>query len=44
MSELAKTLLNIRSLRACTRELSLEQLEDIFNKLTTVVKGACCKK
>lgn len=28
MSELAKTLLNLRSLRAFARELSFEQLED----------------
>lgn len=36
MSELTKTLLNIRSLRAAARELTLEQLEDALSKLTTV--------
>ncbi|KIF47509.1 H-NS family histone-like protein [Vibrio owensii] len=35
--ELAKTLLNIRSLRAYSRELTLEQLEEALDKLTTVV-------
>ncbi|HBC3474365.1 TPA: H-NS histone family protein [Vibrio parahaemolyticus] len=38
MSELAKTLLNLRSLRAFARELSFEQLEDAQKKLTTVVE------
>ncbi|HBC3529438.1 TPA: H-NS histone family protein [Vibrio parahaemolyticus] len=38
MSELAKTLLNIRSLRAFSRELSFEQLEEALAKLTTVVE------
>lgn len=37
MSELTKTLLNIRSLRAFSRELTLEQLEEALEKLTTVV-------
>ena len=35
--ELAKTLLNIRSLRAFTNELSLKQVEEALSKLTTVV-------
>lgn len=38
MSELTKTLLNIRSLRAFSRELTLEQLEEALDKLTTVVE------
>ncbi|EOV0875476.1 H-NS family nucleoid-associated regulatory protein [Vibrio parahaemolyticus] len=38
MSELAKTLLNLRSLRAFARELSFEQLEETLGKLTTVVE------
>ncbi|WP_260258737.1 H-NS family histone-like protein [Vibrio intestinalis] len=37
MSELTKTLLNIRSLRAFSRELTLEQLEEALEKLTMVV-------
>lgn len=37
MSELTKTLLNIRSLRAFSRELTLEQLEEALDKLTLVV-------
>ncbi|WP_100753029.1 H-NS family nucleoid-associated regulatory protein [Vibrio salilacus] len=37
MSELTKTLLNIRSLRAFARDLTLEQLEEALDKLTTVV-------
>ncbi|KLN63217.1 MULTISPECIES: H-NS family histone-like protein [Vibrio] len=37
MSELTKTLLNIRSLRAFARELTLEQLEEALDKLATVV-------
>ncbi|KFA96007.1 H-NS family histone-like protein, partial [Vibrio sp. ER1A] len=37
MSELTKTLLNIRSLRAFARELTIEQLEEALEKLTTVV-------
>ncbi|MDK9785155.1 H-NS histone family protein [Vibrio sp. B172a] len=36
MSEMLKTLLNIRSLRAFSRELTLEQLEEALDKLTTV--------
>ncbi len=38
MSELTKTLLNIRSLRAFARELSFEQLEEALEKLTLVVE------
>ncbi|PIB16495.1 H-NS family nucleoid-associated regulatory protein [Vibrio rotiferianus] len=38
MSELTKTLLNIRSLRAFSRELTLEQLEEALDKLTIVVQ------
>lgn len=37
MLELQKTLLNIRSLRAFSKELTLEQLEDALEKLQTVV-------
>ena len=37
MSELTKTLLNIRSLRVFSRELTLEQLEEALEKLTSVV-------
>ncbi|ELI5720946.1 H-NS histone family protein [Vibrio fluvialis] len=37
MSEVTKTLLNIRSLRAYSREISLEQLEEALDKLTIVV-------
>ncbi|PWI33915.1 transcriptional regulator [Vibrio albus] len=37
MSELTKTLLNIRSLRAFARELTMEQLEEALDKFTTVV-------
>lgn len=37
MSEVTKTLLNIRSLRAYARDLTLEQLEEALDKLTTVV-------
>ncbi len=37
MSELTKTLLNIRSLRAFARDLTLEQLEEALDKLSTVV-------
>ena len=37
MSELTKTLLNIRSLRAFSRELTLEQLEEALEKLSLVV-------
>ena len=33
-----KTLLNIRSLRAFSRELTLEQLEEALDKLTIVVE------
>ncbi|CAM3150484.1 H-NS family nucleoid-associated regulatory protein [Vibrio rarus] len=38
MSEITKTLLNIRSLRAFSRELTLEQLEEALDKLTIVVE------
>ncbi|WP_445399129.1 H-NS family histone-like protein [Zobellella sp. An-6] len=38
MTEFLKTLLNIRSLRAATRELTLEQLEEGLAKLTSVVE------
>lgn len=38
MLELTKTLLNIRSLRAFSRELTLEQLEEALEKLTIVVQ------
>lgn len=38
MSELTKTLLNIRSLRAFARELTMEQLEEALDKLNTVVE------
>ncbi|EJE4701730.1 TPA: H-NS family nucleoid-associated regulatory protein [Vibrio parahaemolyticus] len=37
MTDMNKTLLNIRSLRAFSRELTLEQLEEALDKLTTVV-------
>ncbi|SJL83302.1 H-NS family nucleoid-associated regulatory protein [Vibrio palustris] len=38
MSDLTKTLLNIRSLRAFARDLTLEQLDEALDKLTTVVE------
>ncbi|EPT8449599.1 H-NS family nucleoid-associated regulatory protein [Vibrio fluvialis] len=38
MDEVTKTLLNIRSLRAYSRDLTLAQLEDALLKLTSVVK------
>ena len=38
MSEVTKTLLNIRSLRAYARDLTLEQLEEALDKLSTVVE------
>lgn len=38
MSDLTKTLLNIRSLRAFARELTMEQLEEALDKLSTVVE------
>ncbi len=38
MSEITRTLLNIRSLRAFTRELSFEQLEEALEKLKQVVE------
>lgn len=37
MSDLASTLLNIRSLRAFSRNLTLEQLQDALAKLTKVI-------
>ncbi len=37
MSDALKILLNLRSLRSASRELSLEQLQDALDKLTTVV-------
>ncbi|MDP5253644.1 MULTISPECIES: H-NS family nucleoid-associated regulatory protein [unclassified Vibrio] len=37
MSDLTKTLLNIRSLRALSKELTLSQLEEALDKLNTVV-------
>ncbi|MGY3856720.1 H-NS family histone-like protein [Aeromonas intestinalis] len=37
MNEFLKVLLNIRSLRATCRELTLEQLEEGLEKLTTIV-------
>ncbi|ELO1776098.1 H-NS histone family protein [Vibrio fluvialis] len=38
MTELIKTLLNLRNLRAISRELTLEQLEEALAKLTTVTE------
>lgn len=38
MNEIIKTLLNIRSLRAYSRELTLEQLQEALKKLSTVVE------
>ncbi|MGL4206379.1 MAG: H-NS family nucleoid-associated regulatory protein [Aeromonadaceae bacterium] len=38
MSDFLKVLLNIRSLRAIARELTIEQLEEGLAKLTTVVE------
>ena len=37
MNEFLKVLLNIRSLRATCRELSLEQLEEALEKLSAIV-------
>ncbi|WP_318493298.1 H-NS family histone-like protein [Photobacterium leiognathi] len=37
MTELLKTLTNLRSLRAYSRECTIEQLEEALEKLTTVV-------
>jgi len=37
MNDVTKVLLNVRSLRAATKELELEQLEDILVKLTDIV-------
>ena len=38
MSDFVKVLLNIRSLRAVARELTLEQLEEGLAKLTAIVE------
>ncbi|KJF96389.1 MULTISPECIES: H-NS family nucleoid-associated regulatory protein [Photobacterium] len=38
MSDAMKALLNLRSLRALSREYTLEQLEEALEKLTTVVQ------
>ena len=38
MSEFIKVLLNIRSLKAAARDLTLEQLEEGLSKLTSVVE------
>ncbi|TDQ57343.1 DNA-binding protein H-NS [Mesocricetibacter intestinalis] len=38
MTELLKTLTNIRSLRVIARELTLEQLESVLNKVQIVVE------
>lgn len=38
MSELFKTLSNIRSLRVALREVSLEQAESLLEKLSTVIE------
>ncbi|CAM4036838.1 DNA-binding protein H-NS [Vibrio aerogenes CECT 7868] len=38
MSEITKTLLNIRSLRAYARDLTLQQLEEALEKFTSVVE------
>ena len=37
MTDFLKTLLNIRSLRAATRDLTLDQMEEALAKLTTVI-------
>lgn len=38
MNELEKILLNIRNLRVFSRDLTLDQLEEAHNKLTTIVE------
>jgi DNA-binding protein H-NS len=38
MTEFLKTLLNIRSLRAATRELTLDQMEEALAKLSSVIE------
>lgn len=38
MNEFSKVLLNARSLRAATKELSLEQLEEVLVKLNTIIE------
>nr|WP_319554459.1 H-NS family nucleoid-associated regulatory protein [uncultured Vibrio sp.] len=38
MNELEKILFNIRSLRVFSRDLTLDQLEEAYSKLTTVVE------
>jgi len=37
MNDFIKVFLNARSLRAATKELSVEQLEDVLIKFTTIV-------
>lgn len=37
MSDFIKTFLNARSLRAATKELSVEQLEDVLIKFTNII-------
>jgi DNA-binding protein H-NS len=44
MSEFIKVLLNIRSLKAAARELTLEQLEEGLSKLTTVIEELRAQK
>lgn len=39
-NETVKTLLNIRSLRALAKEMSMEQMEDAFVKFQTVIEEA----
>lgn len=41
MSELLKTLNNVRTLRAQARECSLETLEEIHEKLSAIVEDRC---
>ena len=38
MTDFLKTLLNIRSLRAATRELTLDQMEEALSKLSSVIE------
>ncbi|MDP5291370.1 H-NS family nucleoid-associated regulatory protein [Oceanimonas sp. CHS3-5] len=38
MTDFLKTILNIRSLRAAARDLTMEQLEEALSKLTAVVE------
>ncbi|GGB10329.1 H-NS family histone-like protein [Agarivorans gilvus] len=37
MSDFVKVFLNARSLKAATKELSIEQIEDSYNKLKTIL-------